>query len=224
VKVLRFQILAVVLALLAPTTARAADIDYTLQSLARITFQPGGLFPPAGNIAVGTLNDRGQIVFQVTNPVQPVPEVLVQFDAGQLTPIARPDQDAPGAKFRKDAWFGVSATMNQDGLVAFTGGTLIGEERVASSFLWDPGTRALTPLVIKGMPASGGKTFSSATGSTPSINNGARSPSSALSPRRMGRIITRSTCARRTAVSPPSPCQISRCRAATRWRSPTSRT
>src|SRR5713226_6090145 len=83
------------LALLAPSAARAANVNYTLQPLAQIGGMAGDVPIAKGLIwFLGPLNDNGQLLVDAgTNGSQP--EILLQYSTGKFTPLVAAGMDGP---------------------------------------------------------------------------------------------------------------------------------
>lgn len=152
----------------AATAVRGAGL-YTIQRVLRLGDKVGT--PPittSTGLWVGALNDRGQIAFVSGNAAGG--SALFRYADGQFTPVAAAGQDGPMGKWPALAQLLSPVSMNQAGNIVFSlqdqpAGAPIG------TYLWDAKTKQVTPVAIKGMPATGNLTFLNGGGPIPAINN-----------------------------------------------------
>jgi hypothetical protein len=140
--------------LLLPAGALQAQTSYTLASILRLG-EPAGdvtVQTPYSYFDLGTLNDRGQIVFAVGDT--DVSEALIQYSNGQFTPIAARGRSAPGGRWTQNLRLMPTVRMNQQGDAVFSAGTYVGNTPLFTSYLWQLPARSITPLVQSGTPAS----------------------------------------------------------------------
>src|SRR5436309_2280658 len=115
---LRCAVLGVGLALLAHP-ATGAQIPYTIQPIIALGERAGDVLLPSDyQIAIGGLNDQGQIAFIGGDGGKP--ELLLQYADGKITPIVVAGRDAPQGKWPKDVLVNWLPQMNQRGSIVFT--------------------------------------------------------------------------------------------------------
>jgi hypothetical protein len=155
-------------------SATWAQTTYKIQPIVKVG-EPAGdvLLPPDYRIAIGGLNDRGQILFEAGSVVAAKPELLLQYADGKITPIVMAGRDAPTGKWPNDvlvAW-PTPSRMNQRGNVVFTTLRIQGGVPFTGTYLWGYQARKVTPVLLKGMPAGQNLTFTAPGGFSPAINN-----------------------------------------------------
>jgi hypothetical protein len=165
----------VALALLAASAARSETL-YTLQPIVKLGDTVAGItLRAAGPLQVASLNDNGQLAFVARNEAGG--EVLFQYGAGQFHPIVVGGGLAPGGSWPADVRLYNSASMNQPvsmnqrGNIAFAAPITIQGETSVGIFRWDAETRQVTPVALKGLPASDNLTFAAGAHAFPAINN-----------------------------------------------------
>jgi hypothetical protein len=80
-------------------SATWAQTAYKLQPILKVGEIAGDvLIPPDYRIAIGGLNDRGQIIFEAGSVVADKNELLLQYADGKITPIVVAGRDAPTGK------------------------------------------------------------------------------------------------------------------------------
>jgi hypothetical protein len=157
-----FSLLA--LGLLAPGVARA-QANYKIRPIVKSGDTVAGV-STSGALYVGTLNDKGQLVFRWGNGT------LFVYSDGTFTPLVVGGREAPGGK-----WFANPGTsrlppMNQGGSVAFAALVTIADQTSLGAFLWDAQAQKLTALAQPGMPAVNNRIFVAwPSGLSPAINN-----------------------------------------------------
>jgi hypothetical protein len=167
-KPVRFLFLLAGLPLLVTSTARGAA-PYTIQSIVKLGDKVGT--PPiktGTGLWVGSVNDSGQIAFVSGNSAGG--SVLFRYADTQFTAVAAAGQDAPIGKWPTLAQLWSPVSMNQAGNIVFSlqdqsAGMPVG------TFVWDAKTKQVSPVAIKGMPATGNMTFLDGGGPLPGINN-----------------------------------------------------
>jgi hypothetical protein len=164
-------------ALPGPGAAGAAGLAYQIQPLLQGGRLPSGEWPagipiPASKFTVACpLNDRGQLLIDLGTDDGTKPDTILQYANGGFTPILVAGSPGPVGTWPKDVFnFGPAPQdMNQQGDVVFAvrsrGSNPLG------TFLWNAVTQTVTPVALKGMPAGGGLTFTTAYGGSPAINN-----------------------------------------------------
>lgn len=155
------------LTLLAPGAAEAATVP-KIQQIARFGDRAGSI-KIDGHFDIGTLNDRGQIVFVTENPNGD--EVLVQYAEGKLTPIVDGGGDAPGGKWGTNNGIEAPVNMNQLGNIVFATDLTAGNSTDVGTFLWEYQAQRITTVARPGMPAVLNRTFVTGGGATPAIND-----------------------------------------------------
>lgn len=166
---LAWMALAVPLTLLAPSAVQA-QAAYKIQPIVTIGDVMGEARVPAfGSLAIGALNDRGQIVFDTESPDGG--HSLVQYADGTFTPIVVSGGDAPGGNWSAHVFFARPTSMNQLGSIVFTAPATIAGETNQGIFLWDAQTRQVSPLALVGMPALQDTTFAELGEFRTTINN-----------------------------------------------------
>jgi hypothetical protein len=161
------------LALAVGAPARAADLTYKIQPIFKIGDRVAGINtkPTANGISLEGLNDRGQIDFAISPADNPNGGALLQYADGQVTPIAVAAGEGPLGVWPKDLVGYAPSSMNQAGNVVFTALSWHGGNSIdLGMFLWDAQTGKAAPIVVKGMPATGNRTFEGLWWS-PAINN-----------------------------------------------------
>lgn len=158
-------------ALHAPGVARAQN-SYKIQVIFKTGDTVGDVVTrkSRGDIEIGTLNDRGQIVFLAENTAGG--EVLIQYADGKLTPLAAAGKEGPSGIWPATAVFTSPVSMNHLGNVVFSAGRLDGTNlTVDTTYLWDFQAQKLATVVTKGMPAVNDLTFEQGGGFVPAINS-----------------------------------------------------
>jgi hypothetical protein len=154
---------------LAPSTTRA-DVIYKIQPIVKQGDTVGGVtIKQAADFEVGTLNDRGQLVFVTENAAGG--EVLFLYSDGTFTPIALAGGNAPGGTWPAGVGFGNPTSMNQLGNMVFGAGAVQRNNLVADTYRWDAQTQKVTPVALKGMPAANNLVFEQGGSFRSVINN-----------------------------------------------------
>lgn len=162
------QLLLVTAGLLAlvPQTVRADVPGYTIQTLARAGTTVGDVKMPAGGyFELGSLNDSGQLAFDVQNAAGG--EAVLRYSGGTFLTIAAGGQTVSGVKWPNGVIFDGNVAMNQSGELAFR--TISGS---SNTYRWDPQTGQASAVAAPGMPAVNNLTFlNGADGAPPAIND-----------------------------------------------------
>jgi hypothetical protein len=161
--------LATCLLLLAPLSARAADL-YKIQPIFTAGEKVGAVqTDPDGDIEMNSLNDRGDIA--VVTESSPKGETLLLYSGGKPTPLVIPKADAPGGKWADGP--GVrGSVLNQQGNVFLVADVTINSKTSLGAFFWDAAAAKLSAVNLTGMPAPNGLTFTNGAGDfAGSINN-----------------------------------------------------
>jgi hypothetical protein len=162
--------LTAALALLAPA-ARAVDLNYTLQPLARIGGMAGDVPIPKGRFwFLGPLNDNGQFLVDAGTANNSKPEILLQYSDGKFTPLVAAGMEGPMGPWPKDVGINWPISMNGRGDSVFQAVKLPGTSGIGV-FLHDYQTGKTTPVLLPGMPATGNLTFTDQLVSSVAINN-----------------------------------------------------
>jgi hypothetical protein len=150
--------------LLAPGVARA-QASYKIQPIVKSGDAAAGV-KISGALRVGTLNDKGQLVFASGN------EALFIYSDGELTPLAAGGREVRGRMWLTNPGLSSMAPMNQHGSVAFTGLVAIEDQTSVGTFLWEAQAQKLTTLVLPGIPAVNNLTYLAwPFGTLPALNN-----------------------------------------------------
>jgi hypothetical protein len=166
---LRLALLGAGLALLAHP-ATGAQTPYTIQPIIAVGERAGDVLLPSDYlIDIGGLNDKGQIAFIGADGGKP--ELLLQYADGKITPIVVAGGAAPKGTWPKDVLVNWLPQMNQRGNIVFNISRIEGDFPLLGTCTWDYQAQKVTPVVLKGMPASQGLTFTEPGGFTPTINN-----------------------------------------------------
>jgi hypothetical protein len=161
--------LATGLTLLAPGAARA-DITYTVQPIVKTGVTVAGVtVKKDGFIYIGSLNDRGQLIFGADNAAGG--QALIQYADGTFTPIVVAGGQAPVGKWPKNVVIGVAVSMNAQGNAAFTVRDP-GLDAWTGTYFWNATAQQVTPVALAGMPAANNLPFLEMfAGATTTINN-----------------------------------------------------
>lgn len=157
------------LLLLVPGPSRA-DTTYRIQPILRLG-DPVGSLRIDGHFDIGTLNDRGQIIFVTEDPDGA--EVLLQYADGKITPIVVGGTEAVpfGGQWGTNNGIEAPVSMNQLGNVVFATDLTVGDDTDIKTFLWDYQAQKLTIVAHKGMRADQNRTLETGGSATPVINN-----------------------------------------------------
>jgi hypothetical protein len=163
--------LAAGLALLAPGAARA-QTTYQIQPILKLGDMAGDvLIPPGLALAVGPLNDNGQLLIDAGTSNGSKPDLLFQYANGQFTPIMVPGREGPLGAWPDDVYaFGPLQSMNQRGNVVFTL-SRSKSSRPLGTFFWDAQSQQVTSVAVEDMPAVNNLTFTGGVGYVAAINN-----------------------------------------------------
>jgi hypothetical protein len=150
--------IALLLVALLPSRAVQADVTYRVQAIAKQGDTIGPVtIKPRADFEIGTLNDRGQLVFVTENAAGG--EALLLYSDGTFTPIGVAGGSAPGGPWPAGLAFGNPISMNQIGNLVFTAGVVQRNDLVADTYRWDAQTQKITPVALKGMPAANNLVF-----------------------------------------------------------------
>lgn len=147
-----------------------ADTAYKGQVLVRLGDRAGDVqIRPDGAFGIGTLNDRGELVFVAENAAGG--QVLVHYRDGKLTPLVAGRKEAPRGTWSPNVQVAAPISMNQLGDLVFTAEMQVGHETEGGTFLWNDRAQQVIPVALKGMPAVQGLTFEAGAGFASAINN-----------------------------------------------------
>jgi hypothetical protein len=163
------------LALAVGPPAHAAEITYKIEPIFKLGDRVGDVNTkpaPTGVLLVLSLNDQGQLlVLTGTAETKPAGAALFQYAAGQFTTIAAPGKEGPVGVWPNDLVYNEPSSMNQAGNVVFAAARWHGgDNQPLGTFLWDAQSGKMTPIVVKGTPATDGLIFD-AVAFSPVINN-----------------------------------------------------
>jgi hypothetical protein len=137
------------LGLLLPTPG-AAQSTYRIQPIVTVGDTVGNV-QIGGAPRIGTLNDKGQLLFTVPNRAGG--SALLLSAEGNSFPLVVGGQNAPGGTWPRDVSFTGVGTMNQRGDVVFRAPLTTEENTSWGVFLWDAQTHQVTPVARVGMLA-----------------------------------------------------------------------
>src|SRR5262249_9115498 len=123
----------------------------------------------ADHFDIGSLNDKGQLLVITANADGD--ERLMQYDGGQLLPIAVPGGSAPGGQWGTNNGIEAPVSMNQLGNAVFATDVISGSHDDVSTFFWDHQTKSISIMARKGMSSVGGPVLQTGGDATPAINN-----------------------------------------------------
>jgi hypothetical protein len=168
---LALRALVTVLFLMAPAEAGADDL-YSIRTVVKFGDPAGdvGIKKSSNAFAIGGLNDRGQILFSTQPTEAPDSHALFQYADGQFTPILVAGREGLSGPWPQDIRLNQPPHMNQLGNVVFSAYRAAGEVDLGT-LLWDAQTQRVTPVALKGMPATSSHTFASGGFNYPVINN-----------------------------------------------------
>ena len=125
-----------------------------------------------GGFSIGSLNDKGQLLFTADNWDTISSDMLLQYSGGRFTPIVVARGLAPGGKWpSRNGTVAAPVSMNQLGNAVFAAEVTMRDETDFGTFVWDYSSRQVKALVLRGMPAAGNLTFTQGGAFSPVINN-----------------------------------------------------
>jgi hypothetical protein len=152
------------LLLAAGMPARAAEITYKIQPLAKAGDTIGGV-RITSTFSVSALNDHGALAFAAL--ATPGTAAVFSGTTGPpvvITPVVVGGGQGPSGSWPKSFTLNSLVSINQQGDIAFTLDGL-------GVYLWSTATKQFTPVATVGMPATAGLTFTTPTINSPSLNN-----------------------------------------------------
>lgn len=164
------------LTLLAPGGARADTTGPGYQSAPLV--MSGDQYGAAriaatDDLYVAGLTDAGNLIFSAGTPNGGGPNLLLQWAGGKFTPIVAPASGTPAngpINWTTEVIINRPVSVNASGSAVFS----VGYANTASpwgTFLWDAATQSVTPVALKGMPATGHLAFTLPGGYAPAIND-----------------------------------------------------
>jgi hypothetical protein len=122
-------------------------------------------------LAVGDLNDRGQITFGSVNLSGGWSSALFQYSDGRFTPFLAAGQPALRGRWPQDVEFFQTGQMNQRGDVVFTAGSSADGFDGFGTYVWNYATQQVTAVALAGTHALNDLDFQGAGGPGAAIND-----------------------------------------------------
>lgn len=159
------------LTLLVPGIAQA-QTTYKMQPIIRLGDTVAGVpLKAGGHFQIGSLNDRGQLIFAPSNGNEKDSEALILYSGGQFIPIVVAGQPGPRGNWTKDVAISAPVSMNQRGHLVFNPVRLSAGLQSVGVFRWDAQTQQTSAIALRGMPAVNNLTFTDPGSGAPAINN-----------------------------------------------------